>query len=78
MKTKIVKERSTKVRSTSIEFYRSSKEKRTKKVQKELPAEIKKHDIGWGTVFEVVIAILSLINFFASLMWLVLIFGFKF
>ncbi|MFJ7982222.1 hypothetical protein ACIQ1D_18345 [Lysinibacillus xylanilyticus] len=79
MKTANLNVRTTPTYSTAIENFRSSKARKGDTVLYELPAEIKKHDIGWGQgVFRGVLSVLSLATFFGSLMFLVLMFGSKF
>lgn len=78
MKTDILNERTTPTHSTSIEVFRRSKAIKRKKVMNVLPAEIKEQDLRWGKVLTGGIATFSIFVFFASLLFLVLVFGAKF
>ncbi|MFY0519383.1 hypothetical protein ACOMCU_16370 [Lysinibacillus sp. UGB7] len=79
MKANVLNGRTTLVYSTSIDSYRRSKTNKNLKVENDLPSEIKRLDIGWwGTIFKGVFTFLTVVIFIASLLFMALIFGYKF
>ncbi|MGE7811227.1 hypothetical protein [Lysinibacillus capsici] len=78
MKTKILVKRKSPTHSTSIELYRRAKAKKRAKVKFELSSEIKKYDIRWGIVFKCGLFAFTIGFFFALLLLLTLVLGYKF